>query len=288
MSVESDHLEKPKTEEQTRDLRLRLCNELNRYPSLAIAVSGGVDSTTLAAVAHIQSGGNAVMVHAVSPAVPIDATARLQAHALKAGWNLKLVDAGEFGDTNYRENPVNRCYYCKSNLYARISAVWEGRIASGANLDDLGDYRPGLLAASEKHVVHPLIDAGINKNAIRAIATSIGLTDFAQLPAQPCLSSRIETGIAINAVDLLFVHKVETYLREQLGAGDIRCRITARGVMIEVAHQLQAENSILWDDVCTKVRRMIDEDRRICAGFGDYRRGSAFLTERSFTFTGKS
>ena len=94
-------------------------------------------------------------------------------------------------------------------------------VASGANLDDLGDYRPGLLAAKEMQVVHPLIDAGINKSSVRAIAGVLGLSSVAQLPAQPCLSSRIETGIAINADDLVFVNKVETVIRSRLGAGDI-------------------------------------------------------------------
>ena len=269
MTARSDDLQKQK-----------LCDELARYPSLAIAVSGGVDSTTLAAVAHAQSGGSVVMVHARSPAVPVDATERLQAQARQAGWNLMLVDAGEFSDEKYRANPVNRCYYCKSNLYARIRSVWDGQIASGANVDDLGDYRPGLLAASEKQVVHPLIDAGITKNTVRAIATSLGLTSFAQLPAQPCLSSRIETGIAINADDLLFVHTMETYLQKRLGAGNIRCRITARGVVIEVERLLQDKDSTLWNEVCAQASKMIADDQRICAGFTDYRRGSAFLTEQ--------
>ncbi|MFK7859523.1 MAG: TIGR00268 family protein [Granulosicoccus sp.] len=264
------------------DVTLRfdaLTGMLARYDQLAVAISGGVDSTTLAAVANNVLGDQAMMIHAVSPAVPPDATARVQACALRYGWNLKVVDAGEFSDTDYRQNPVNRCYYCKSNLYQRIHEVWDGAVASGANLDDLGDYRPGLVAASEKQVVHPLIEAGIDKATVRKIATRLGLETVADLPAQPCLSSRIETGIAIDANDLMFVHKIESLLTERLGAGDIRCRIGAAGVRIEVADNLQRKNAAYWQKVCVEVTQLISDNGRLLAGFTDYERGSAFLTD---------
>ncbi len=250
---------------------------LSTYDSLAIAISGGVDSTTLAAVAHEVLGERVLMVHAVSPAVPQEATERVKYYAQTLGWNLTIVDAGEFADGEYRKNPVNRCYYCKSNLYARVSQVWDGTVASGANLDDLGDYRPGLLAASEKKVVHPLIDAGINKMTVRAIAASMALALVADLPAQPCLSSRIETGIAIDAVDLQFVNQMESFLSGQMGMGDIRCRITASGVRIEVDDELQQGCADIWESVCEEVRLRVEGSGRVLAGFSSYQRGSAFL-----------
>ena len=89
------------------------------------------------------------MVHAASPAVPAEATARVRAHADRYGWALTLIDAGEFADSRYRTNPIDRCYFCKSNLYARIAGIFAGVILSGTNTDDLGDYRPGLKAAGE-------------------------------------------------------------------------------------------------------------------------------------------
>ena len=120
--------------------RLRaLRTTLSQYDSLAVATSGGVDSMTLAAVAHGVLHERVMMVHAVSPAVPPDATERVQEQAAISGWSLKIVDAGEFSDQDYRENPVNRCYYCKSNLYTRVRDVWKGYVESGANLDDLVD-----------------------------------------------------------------------------------------------------------------------------------------------------
>lgn len=258
-----------------------LRNVLTGYERLAVAISGGVDSMTLAAVAHHVMGERVMMVHAVSPAVPPDATARVQTQAVESGWSLKIVDAGEFSDTNYRKNPVNRCYFCKSNLYARVQEVWKGHVASGANLDDLGDYRPGLLAAREMQVVHPLIEAGIDKRGVRNIASALGLSSVAELPAQPCLSSRIETGIAINADDLMFVNRVEKLLQQRLGAGDIRCRVTADGVRIEVADELRRNNDSLWASVCQEVSDLIAQSQRTLVGFSDYERGSAFLKNDS-------
>ena len=107
----------------------------------AIAVSGGVDSMTLAHVAHQVLGPSVLMLHAISPAVPKDASARVRAHGAENSWQLRIIEAGEFADENYLKNPVNRCYFCKNNLYDRISVVADRRvILSGANLDDLGDW----------------------------------------------------------------------------------------------------------------------------------------------------
>ncbi len=256
-----------------------LTQRLASYGRLAVAVSGGVDSMTLAAVAHQTLQANVVMIHAASPAVPADATLRVQEESEKRGWKLLTVDAHEFADKDYLVNPVNRCYYCKSNLYNRMHSLWDGVVASGANLDDLGDYRPGLLAAKEQQVVHPLIEAEINKATVRSIAEHLGLDSVSSLPAQPCLSSRIETGIAINAGDLTFVHKMETMLSNELGVGDLRCRITAEGVRIEVEKKLQQQDADLWNSVCELAKTMIVNDHRRLAGFSDYMRGSAFLTD---------
>ena len=232
---------------------------------------------TLATVAHEVLEDGLLVVHAVSPAVPVDATARVEDYASRRGWALKVVKAGEFDDDQYRRNPVNRCYYCKTNLYARLQQVWQGPIASGANLDDLSDYRPGLVAASERQVVHPLIEAKITKPMVRAIASSLQLDDIADLPAQPCLSSRVETGIAINADDLIFIHRIERYLTRQLGAGDIRCRITASGVRIEVPAELRALHAQAWPQIQQELQRATLAEGRTLSGVGDYQRGSAFL-----------
>src|SRR5262249_33153663 len=159
------------------------------------------------------------MVHAVSPAVPAHATARVAAYAEREGWTLRMVDAGEFADPRYRANPVDRCYFCKTNLYARIRPLTDRVIAPGTHVDHLGDFRPGLRAAAEKDVVHPYVEAGIDKAAVRALARGLSLSDLAELPAQPCLSSRVETGIAIDADDLAFVDAMERRLSAGLPKG---------------------------------------------------------------------
>jgi uncharacterized protein len=251
-----------------------LVRVLDRHPRLALAVSGGVDSMTLAHVAHRLSCTQTTMYHACGPAVPAAARARVEAHAQRASWNLVLLDAGELADGRYRANPVDRCYYCKSNLYARIRASTEDTIASGTNQDDLTDYRPGLRAAGEHGVVHPYVDAGIDKAAVYTIARALALDDLAQLPAQPCLSSRIETGIAIGADDLAFVDAVETALGERLGRGVFRCRVTHAGIAIELGSAFDATARTIADaigrDACAVSGRRF-------AGVRDYARGAAFL-----------
>jgi pyridinium-3,5-biscarboxylic acid mononucleotide sulfurtransferase len=254
----------------------RLDAVLGRYPRLAIAVSGGVDSMTLAHAARRLGIVELVMIHAVSPAVPSHATERVRAHAEASGWQLRVVDAGEFDDPSYRANPVNRCYFCKTNLYGRIAKVTTAPIASGANLDDLSDYRPGLQAAAEHAVLHPYIEAGMDKQAVRRLARHFGLNDLSELPAAPCLSSRVETGLAIKAADLAFIDAMERRLLPQVPPdADLRCRITHAGVVIEASDTEQAEALV------TMARDLCAVEGRIFAGLRPYRRGAAFLhTER--------
>ncbi len=246
---------------------------LAKLPDLAIAVSGGVDSMTLAHAAHRAGLPGLLVVHALSPAVPMEATDRVRDHASRFGWRLTEVDAGEFADPAYRANPVNRCYFCKTNLYDRIRALSPYPIASGANLDDLGDYRPGLLAAAERAVVHPYIEAGMDKAAVRALARALGADDVAELPAQPCLASRVETGIAIDAADLAFVDHVETTLARALPpAATLRCRITRTGVAIEVGEEVGQ-----IDSLAQAAARLCRDDGRAFAGVRRYRRGAMFV-----------
>lgn len=257
---------------------------LSRGGPYAIAVSGGVDSMTLAVVAHRLNPATQ-MFHALSPAVPVDATSRVRDYAEREGWQLELVTAGEVNDPDYVANPANRCYFCKTNLYDTIAAATTLTIASGTNLDDLGDYRPGLEAAAEHDVIHPYVEAGIDKNALRSIAGTLGLTDLKDLPAAPCLSSRVTTGIRINA-DLLPVidtaeRAIWSLLPESMQVAGVRCRIRPGAVAIEV--ETAASLAAIEAATADTVRTVFAE-----AGFahltGDvtvepYRRGSAFLIE---------
>jgi pyridinium-3,5-biscarboxylic acid mononucleotide sulfurtransferase len=213
------------------------------------------------------------VVHALSPAVPKEATALVQDHAARFGWRLREVDGGEFADPAYRANPVNRCYFCKFNLYARVSRVIEGPIASGANLDDLGDYRPGRTAAAEHRVRHPFVAASMDKAAVRTLARAFNLAGIFELPAQPCLSNRIETGIAIIAEDLAFDARTERALSAYVPSGaDLRCRVTRGGIVVETPASDEAMSQI-EDELCHSVRRSFP-------GFRLYCRGAAFLHGR--------
>ena len=186
-----------------------------------------------------------------------------------------LLDAGEQADERYRANPVDRCFYCKSNLYARIAQMTSDTIVSGTNRDDLSDYRPGLRAADEHRVVHPYVEAGIGKADVYALAQALGLSDLERLPAQPCLASRVETGIAIAPDDLAFVDAVETRLAERLGADAVvRCRVTHGGIVIELGAADDAERVAQARDIgrveCGRAGRKF-------AGVRAYARGAAFL-----------
>jgi len=247
---------------------------LDGHDALAVAVSGGVDSVTLATFAHRRSPDAHTIVHAVSPAVPKAATRRVEALAESEGWRLTITGAGEFADRRYRDNPADRCYFCKTNLYERIRSLAPGRIASGANLDDLGDYRPGLKAAAERRVVHPFIEAQMTKSDIRGLARSLGLTDIAELPAQPCLASRVETGIAIDADDLAFVEKVEARLAALAPKGaTLRCRITHAGVAVEIGEEVADRRDAFAD----LVAELCEREGRAFVDVRPYQRGAMFV-----------
>lgn len=218
--------------------RQRLDDWFGHHMHCVVACSGGIDSLLLATVAHRVLGSQVSVVHAVSPAVPPDATARVQANAVREGWQLSVVFSGEFDDEIYLSNPKNRCFHCKSHLYGLLTSIAcanesKACVISGANKDDLGEYRPGLLAAAQSGVCHPYIELGFDKQAIRALARYLGL-DYSELPASPCLASRLYTGTRVTPERLRFVHRAETLVRQLTGCAVVRCRIDGITVKIEV------------------------------------------------------
>ena len=256
----------------------RLRATLATMDRIAVAVSGGIDSLTLATAAHRALPGAATMHHATSPAVPAEATQRTRALASAEGWALDVFDAGEFADPAYRANPVNRCYFCKTSLYGAVARRTTHPIVSGTNLDDLGEYRPGLDAAREHAVRHPFVEAGIDKRTVRALAAELGLGALSELPAAPCLSSRVETGIAIEAPVLAMVHAAETLVASRLSPRTVRCRVRAGAVVIELDEAalagLGAEQASLQTEL-QALTRAAGVHKPV--GFAAYRNGSAFL-----------
>ena len=262
-----------------RDATTRLLAALHDCGEVAIAVSGGVDSLTLAAFAHRHLGERAVMVHAVSPAVPNEATERVKSLAEERGARLALIDAGEFADEAYRSNPLNRCYFCKSHLYDAIRRRFDLTLLSGSNLDDLSDFRPGLTAAAERGVRHPFVEAGLTKARVRELARHLGLGAVAELPAAPCLSSRVETGIRIEASVLALVDALEAELRHAVSPRTVRCRVRQRGVIVEMdeasLNAWPAEARLEWTGRIAARARAAGLKGGV--GFEVYRQGSAFL-----------
>jgi uncharacterized protein len=246
---------------------------------LAVAVSGGVDSMTLAVTAHRVLGDDARMLHAVSPAVPEDASSRVSEYANREGWRLDLIDAREFADAGYVANPHDRCFYCKTNLYSTMAKAVDCALVSGTNSDDLGDYRPGLRAAADFGVRHPYVEAGMNKDAVRALARELGLHELAKLPASPCLSSRVETGLAIEPNVLDAIYRAERLVQGELKPRTVRCRVRREAVVVE----LDVESIRVLDRSKADVLKqeigvlMSTAGLKHPVSFQTYRMGSAFL-----------
>jgi len=217
------------SEELTAQLlakRDRLLAVLGELPGVAVAFSGGIDSTVVAQAAHLALGDRAVAVTADSPSVPRTELATARELAALIGIRHVIVATDEFENPDYLRNDGARCYYCKSELYARVEELLPRLgvpvIASGANLDDNGDYRPGLAAAAEHAVRHPLQEAGFTKADVRAVARHWNLPTWDK-PAAPCLSSRLAPGLAVTPERTRRVEDAESYLRE-LGLRECRVR----------------------------------------------------------------
>lgn len=208
--------EAPTIDEATAAKRDALLETLRGYGRVAVAYSGGVDSAVVAKAAQVALGDAAVAVTAVSESLASGELEEAQALAGKMGIRHRVIRTEEFADPNYLRNDSDRCYFCKSELYGRLADLKDrlevDAIASGANLDDRGDHRPGMKAAGEKGVRHPLQECGLGKADVRALARSWGLPVWDK-PAAPCLSSRIAYGEEVTPERVRMVDQAEAWLR---------------------------------------------------------------------------
>ena len=247
-----------------------------------VACSGGVDSMLLATLAHRQKPQVTIVVHALGPAVPAAASTRVKRWAHQEKWQLQLVNAGEFDDPEYLANPVNRCFHCKKNLYRTLRDI-RGQLdsssvlLSGTNLDDLDDFRPGLEAAKEAAVRHPFVEASITKTQLREIARQSALP-FADLPAAPCLASRLYTGTTVQADLLQLIDQTEEWIREQTGLAVVRCRVHQQKMRVEVENPSLVENHPKFVlDLRARVLKASDLINSVMIDPKPYQPGRAFV-----------
>ncbi len=190
---------------------------LQGHARMLVAYSGGVDSTLVLRVAVLALGPERVLaVLADSPSLARREKHEAEAMAGAMGARLRILDTHELDDPRYASNPLNRCYFCKSELYARLHALAAAEdypvIADGTNLDDLGETRPGRAAAQEHGVQSPLLEAGLRKDDVRALSRLLELPT-AEKPATPCLASRIPFGQKVDVATLAKVEAAEEVLR---------------------------------------------------------------------------
>ena len=221
---------------ELRDKYQHLQNVIGTYDSLIVAFSGGIDSSLVAYVAGQVLGDKALAV--TSGSASLKRTDLELSKRLSDDWGIKheVIVTDELNKADYRANPINRCFHCKTSLYTELQQIAEQRgievIANGTNLDDLGDHRPGLIAADNHKIRSPLVESGFHKADIRALAHELGLEN-ADKPQAACLSSRFPYGTAINQELLAQVEAAEDVLVE-LGFSQFRVRHHGEVARLEV------------------------------------------------------
>jgi uncharacterized protein len=218
----------PLSAEQTAK-RDRLIELIAGYGSCAVAFSGGVDSAVVAKAAQLALGVKAVAVTGTSAALADGELAEAESVAKLIGIRHVVLATEEFANPNYVANSGDRCYHCKSELYSQLDRLSEkvgvDTVANGANVEDLGDYRPGMQAAREHEVKSPLAECNMTKRDVRALAAHWDLP-VAEKPATPCLSSRVAFGLQVTPERLSRIDRAEQFLKS-LGFDELRVRYHA-------------------------------------------------------------
>jgi uncharacterized protein len=237
-----------------------LKNNIRQMESIAVAYSGGVDSTFLLKVAQDVLQENVIAVTARSSTYPEREFREAIYFAQKIGAKQVVIDSEELDIKGFSDNPVNRCYFCKQALFSKIMDVARQyhirTVADGSNVDDLGDYRPGMEAAKELGVVSPLQDAGLSKEDIRILSREMGLPTWDK-PAFACLASRIPYGQKITKETLVQVDQGEQFLLD-LGFRQVRVRHHGDVARLEVSAHERSKffDTALMDKVYEKFRQL--------------------------------
>jgi uncharacterized protein len=225
----------------------RLLAVLRELESVVVAFSGGVDSTLLARAAKDALGDRAVLVTADSETYPAGELEEARRLAASIGLRHLVVRTEELANPEYARNGANRCFFCKEELFTHLAPIAEREgcraLVYGANVDDLGDHRPGMQSARQRGVRAPLIEAGLTKTEIRELSRTLGLATWDK-PSFACLSSRFQYGDPITAEKLRRIDDAEAFLRT-LGFRQFRVRHHDRLARIELAHE---ELGRLWED----------------------------------------
>jgi pyridinium-3,5-biscarboxylic acid mononucleotide sulfurtransferase len=248
-------------------------------PSALVAFSGGVDSSLVASAAARVLNERALAVTAVSPALATGELDGARAVAAAVGIAHRAISTDELAREGYRRNAADRCYHCKSELYDRLAVLarTEGFAAtfSGANVDDLGDWRPGLRAAAEHDVRHPLVEAGFRKADVRRTAAELRIPS-ADKPAMPCLASRLPYGTEVDPATLAQIDRAESAIKS-LGYRDLRVRHLGDTGKVELG------NDDLARATATHDARAAILDAVVAAGYADAAIDDEPLRSGSFT-----
>jgi uncharacterized protein len=215
---------------------VELQRRIDASDSALVAFSGGVDSALVAYLAHRALGERSLAVTADSPAVPRGQLADARRFAAEVGLAHEVIATDELDDADYRRNAANRCFFCKTELYGKMTSLARRRgfavVWDGTNADDATDYRPGIAAADRQGVSSPLNEAGLQKSEVRQLSRLAGLSTWDK-PAAACLSSRVAYGLEVTPEVLARIEAGEEALRE-LGFRQFRVRHHGLLVRIEI------------------------------------------------------
>jgi pyridinium-3,5-biscarboxylic acid mononucleotide sulfurtransferase len=232
-----------------------LKNHLKDLGRVVVAFSGGADSALVLAMAlKVLGKKNVLAVTAQSESLAERELLGAQKVATEIGAEHLILRTHEMASPKYRENPINRCYYCKSELYSKLAAIAEQRnfthMVNGINQDDLGDHRPGIGAAKEFGVLSPLAQAGFNKNDVRELSRQLGLTT-SEKPAMPCLSSRVPYGESISPEKLSMIEQAEDLL---LSLGFTQLRVRHHGEVARIELLKEEMPRFLTDSIAATIQ----------------------------------